>query len=280
MNPVHATERHLLLVDDEENVLRSLQRVLRRDGYRVHLANSVEKAFELLGQFPIDVVLSDQRMPAQNGTEFLGKVKDLYPATVRLMLSGYTEVTAVTDAINEGAIYKFLTKPWDDDHLRANVREAFQRRDIESENSRLHRQVEEINTELMQLNHVLEQELQDRNLRIERDTSVVCVMQEIIDYLPLGVVGVDNAAEVVSMNTWAASLFDEAMVAFIGQPVSNLPSPMPDLVHDYLFGFDLSPQRHVISLNGLPLVVDIQPMGIRSDSSGCLVLIQLKANAS
>ncbi|MFN7505762.1 MAG: response regulator, partial [Limnobacter sp.] len=183
--------QHLLLVDDEENVLNALVRVLRRDGYTLYTAKSVNQAFEILANNPIEVVLSDQRMPEKNGTVFLSEVKRSYPNTVRLMLSGYTEVGAVTEAINEGAIYKFLTKPWDDGQLRANIREAFHRFEIEAQNQRLHHEIEKVNADLLQLNHVLEQELHARNMRIRRDSSVACVMQEIIDHLPLGVLGID-----------------------------------------------------------------------------------------
>lgn len=269
------TERHLLLVDDEENVLRSLQRVFRRDGYVLHMANSTRQAFEILAENPIDVVLSDQRMPGETGTEFLSKVKDLYPETVRLMLSGYTEVMSVTDAINEGAIYKFLMKPWDDGQLRANVREAFQRRAMEAENIQLHRRIEEVNCDLLRLNHVLEQQLMDRNQRIDRDASVTGVLQEMIDHLPLGVIGVDSAAEVVSANQWVVSFFSSLMSdSPVGKPVLELPQPFPNLIHDYLFGFDLQAQSHRVQIGPHDLQVDIKPMGIHSDSAGCLVLLQ------
>lgn len=115
----------LLLLDDEENILRALARVLRRDGYLILTATKAADAFELLAKHHVQVILSDQRMPEMSGTEFLSKVKDLYPETVRIILSGYTDLKSVTDAINEGAIYKFLTKPWDDKQLRSNVHQAF-----------------------------------------------------------------------------------------------------------------------------------------------------------
>jgi EAL domain-containing protein (putative c-di-GMP-specific phosphodiesterase class I)/CheY-like chemotaxis protein len=119
------TGEALLLVDDEENVLRSLVRVFRRDGYRVLTATRVEDAFEVLAREPVQVIVSDQRMPGTSGTEFLSRVKEMYPHTVRMVLSGYTDLTTVTEAINRGAIYRFLTKPWEDDELRAQVRDAF-----------------------------------------------------------------------------------------------------------------------------------------------------------
>ena len=120
-------ERTLLLVDDEENITASLVRLLRRDGYTILRASSGQEGLDLLARHMVGVIVSDQRMPGMTGTEFLGKVKELYPDTVRIVLSGYTELNSVTDAINRGAIYKFLTKPWEDDLLRANVEEAFQR---------------------------------------------------------------------------------------------------------------------------------------------------------
>jgi len=118
-------DRTLLLLDDEENVLRSLVRLFRRDGYRILAAGNVRDAFDLLAINDVQVILSDQRMSDMSGTEFLGRVKMLYPDTIRLVLSGYTDLNTVTDAINRGAIYRFLTKPWNDDELRKHIHQAF-----------------------------------------------------------------------------------------------------------------------------------------------------------
>ncbi|WP_213609094.1 EAL domain-containing protein [Pseudoalteromonas sp.] len=115
----------LLLVDDEENILYSLQRVLRKQPYKVFTCKSAVEAFELLASNDVQVVLSDQRMPQMNGTEFLSRVKDMYPDTVRLVLSGYTDLRTVTDAINHGSIYKFITKPWQDEELKKELKSAF-----------------------------------------------------------------------------------------------------------------------------------------------------------
>jgi CheY-like chemotaxis protein len=128
----------LLLVDDEENILRALTRVLRSEGYRILTAASAHAGLELLRQHEVQVILSDQRMPEVSGTEFLSKVKRMYPDTVRIMLSGYSDAAAVTDAINRGTIYKFLTKPWNDEDIRLQVRGAFdahQTRLIQSEHA-------------------------------------------------------------------------------------------------------------------------------------------------
>ena len=117
--------RTLLLLDDEENVLRSLVRLFRQDGYRLLTASSVSEAFDLLARNDVQVILSDQRMPDMSGTEFLSRVRDMYPDTVRLVLSGYTDLETITEAINQGSAYRFLTKPWNDNDLREHIRAAF-----------------------------------------------------------------------------------------------------------------------------------------------------------
>ena len=117
----------LLLVDDEPQICTSLGRILRRDGYRIHTANGADQAMEVLAQHSVDVVISDQRMPGKKGTELLAAVRDSYPNTVRLILSGAAEIEDITQAMGTGAIYKFLTKPIDPALLRANVGEAFSR---------------------------------------------------------------------------------------------------------------------------------------------------------
>jgi diguanylate cyclase (GGDEF)-like protein/PAS domain S-box-containing protein len=115
----------LLIVDDEPNILNALSRLLRREGFQILTATSPLDAFEHLAKQPVQVILSDQRMPEMSGTEFFARVRQLYPETIRIVLTGYTDLDSVTGAINRGAIYKFLTKPWDDDQLREEIREAF-----------------------------------------------------------------------------------------------------------------------------------------------------------
>ncbi|HAV36001.1 MAG TPA: diguanylate cyclase [Massilia sp.] len=115
----------ILVVDDDVDTLSALHRLFRRDNYRVLTASSPSEAFELLALYRVQVVMCDQRMPVMSGTEFLSKVKEMYPDTMRIILSGYTGVNIVLDSINRGAIYKFYTKPWNDAELRDNVRLAF-----------------------------------------------------------------------------------------------------------------------------------------------------------
>jgi len=96
-------------------------------------ASNAHDAFELLATHRVQVILSDQRMPGMSGTEFLSEVKAMYPDTMRMVLSGFTDLSSITEAINRGAIYKFFTKPWDDEQLRAEVLEAFRHHDRSQE---------------------------------------------------------------------------------------------------------------------------------------------------
>lgn len=121
--------RTLLIVDDEPNILSTLQRVLVDEGYRILTANDAYQGLELLAKESIQVVLSDQRMPRMSGTEFLGRVKVLHPATIRIILSGHADLETVTRAINEGAVYKFLDKPFDVELLRGHIRDSFRNYD-------------------------------------------------------------------------------------------------------------------------------------------------------
>jgi len=115
----------LLIVDDEPSILSAMNRLFRHEHFQVLTATRSAEAFDLLAQHPVQVIISDQRMPGMTGTEFFARVRQLYPETLRIILSGYTELEAVMDAVNRGAVYKFLTKPWEDDQLREQVREAF-----------------------------------------------------------------------------------------------------------------------------------------------------------
>jgi len=130
-----ARHKTLLIVDDESNILQALKRVLHKCGYEILTAGSAREGFDILARHDVQVILSDQRMPEMNGTEFLSRVRELYPNTIRIILSGYTDLETITGAINRGAIYRFLTKPWDDDLLREHVREAFRHQEVASRNN-------------------------------------------------------------------------------------------------------------------------------------------------
>lgn len=192
-------QRTVLLVDDEENMISSLKRLLRREGYRILSAGGGVEGLEILANHRVDVIISDQRMPQMTGVEFLRRVKTLYPDTVRIVLSGYTELQSITDAINEGAIYKFLTKPWDDEQLRANIQEAFRHKELGDENQRLSAELTLVNEQLRRL-------LAENQRELQRDQVVLGLVQEILQGVPLPIVGLDDEGMIVCANQAADRL--------------------------------------------------------------------------
>jgi diguanylate cyclase (GGDEF)-like protein/PAS domain S-box-containing protein len=202
-------QRTLLLVDDEENIVASLRRSLRRGGYRIVTANSAAEGLQRLAETEVDVIVSDQRMPGMTGVEFLRRAKDLYPDTVRIVLSGYTELQSITDAINEGAIYKFLTKPWDDELLRANIDEAFRQKGMADENRRLDKEVRAANAELAELNQRLRAALakQDEQLSVVEDRGRNAL--EVLYNVPMPLIGFDTEGLIAFANHDAECLLPD-----------------------------------------------------------------------
>ncbi len=115
----------LLLLDDEDSVLSSLRRALRRSNCQIVMANNGKEALDLLRQYEVALIISDLRMPHMNGVEFLTEARKIRPNTVRMVLSGYADLQVVTESINSGNIYKFLAKPWDEHELLQTVEEGF-----------------------------------------------------------------------------------------------------------------------------------------------------------
>lgn len=228
--PTNPRQQTILIVDDEENILASLRRLLRRNGYRILTANSGETGLELLAANEVDVILSDQRMPGMMGVEFLRRVKTLYPQTVRMVLSGYTELQSITDAINEGAIYKFLTKPWDDELLRANIEEAFRYKGMADENRRLGAEIQAVNEQLGLANARLLQTLAEKERRIERNETTLDIVQEALQCIPFPVLGVDTEEMVVFANIEAEKLLGGGRPLIGAEATDCLPEPLLNLL--------------------------------------------------
>jgi len=149
--------RHcLLVVDDEPEVVHSLQDLLRFD-YRVLGATRATEGLHLLDREDVHIVMSDQRMPEMSGVEFLQRMRDTHPEVVRLLFTGYADIKAVIDAINQGHVFRYITKPWDADELQAVLRQAAERYDLFAERKQLLAELQEKNYQLQTLNAELVQ---------------------------------------------------------------------------------------------------------------------------
>lgn len=143
----------IMIVDDEPANLRTLERLFRPD-YQVVTAPSGAEALALLEHHDIALLLSDQRMPAMTGVELMIKTVAIRPQMVKILLTGYTDVGALIDALNSGLVYRYLTKPWNNDELRLTVSRALEHYEMMKskhllgmENQRLRARLKEI-TEL------------------------------------------------------------------------------------------------------------------------------------
>lgn len=183
------TDRTLLLVDDEANILKALKRLLRRDGYTILLANGGTEALQILAKNSVNVIVSDHRMPVMTGIEFLAQVKDKYPDITRIVLSGFSDLDTITEAINKGNIYKFLAKPWGDTQIRATIKEAFEHNELRLENSRLTAELKAANAGLMQQNI---------------ETSGL--LEQVVNHNSDGIIVIDNNKKVIFSNPSALFL--------------------------------------------------------------------------
>ncbi len=138
----------VLSVDDEANVVKSIKRTLRKVDAKVLTATSGEEALSILEREPIDVIISDMRMPGMSGAELLREARHAQPKCTRILLTGYSDVEATMQAVNEGGIARYLSKPWNDDELRAIVEDAIRMASLEQENQQLQATVDAHTAEL------------------------------------------------------------------------------------------------------------------------------------
>ncbi|MBW2291061.1 MAG: response regulator [Deltaproteobacteria bacterium] len=160
------TEHVVLFVDDEINILKAIQRLLRNEPMRVLTATTPAEALEIMNDTPAQVVVTDQRMPTMNGADFLSAIRDQHADAIRMMLTGYTEMNIAVEAINKGEIYRLITKPWNDDELRAILRQAFDHYDLKSEIKRLNTVSREQNFKLQDMNRNLEGKVRERTKQL------------------------------------------------------------------------------------------------------------------
>ena len=156
----------VLFVDDEVNILKALQRLLRHEEMQVLCASRGPEALELLDKSSAQVVVTDQRMPDMCGVDLLSSVRDRHPEVIRMMLTGYAEVDVAVDAINRGEIYRLITKPWNDEELKTTLRQAFDHFDLRQEIKRLNHVSREQNFKLQDMNRNLETKVRERTRQL------------------------------------------------------------------------------------------------------------------
>jgi len=191
---------NILLVDDEINVLKSLKRLFIDTDYKVFTAESGDEGLEICAREEIALVVTDYRMPSMNGVQFLAKVKEEYPSTIRIILSGYADVAAIVESINDGQVYKFLSKPWNDQDLLTTIQRSLEHYNLQNENNALVEKLKVANAELRKFTHNLEQQVDDRTRDLGQKNRALGVARRLLNLLPAGVIGIDDQGTLVYMN--------------------------------------------------------------------------------
>ena len=271
-------QRALLFVDDEENILHSLERACRHDGYKIFTAASGPEALQLLEDNEIHVVVSDQRMAIMSGIEFLKNVKARFPNTVRIVLSGYTDLDAVTQAINEGAVYKFISKPWEDEMLRGAIGAAFRHFDVLDKNIKLTSELKDVNKKLEQANTELKYHLELQKKYAETNINVIRNTRDILEVLPVAVIGIDDTGMIAIANNEARRLFGDDMKALVGQSIKEVSGG--ELLETYcktIRTIDIIRDYTMIDGKGR-LEISARQRGLENNATGVLMVINNHAH--
>lgn len=233
----------ILLVDDELSVLNSLKRVLRTEGYEIDVAASGREALEIVSVKDVAVILCDHNMAGMTGPEVLAESAKLRPDAVRITLTASAELRTAQASINTGRVSHFLTKPWDDAHLRAVVREAVHRFQIEREVRRLHELTEQQRDELQRWNEELEQQVQ------ERTQQVRAAYEETLDAL---VLALDSREQATGGHSRRVAVYCLYLTLEVGVP------------HDQIEDLYRGAVLHDIGKIGVPDAVLLKPGKLNS----------------
>jgi CheY-like chemotaxis protein len=203
-----SNERRILCVDDEEGVLKALKRLFFEEDCDVRTATSGEEGIRILESTPdIQVIISDYRMPGMNGVLFLRAVSARWPETVRILLSGYSELKAVIEAVNEGRIYRFVSKPWNDDELKIAVTNAMERWRLARRNEDLAKQLQKANEDLLALNTILQERITDEVTALRERNRNLEEAGAVLDALPQAIACLDGDGWITYYNRAANELF-------------------------------------------------------------------------
>lgn len=222
----------ILCVDDERNVLRALERIFLDDDYQIMTAGSGQEGLDILETDPdTQVVISDYRMPGMNGVDFLREVYSRHPDTIRIVLSGYADTASVVAAINEGQIYKFVPKPWNDDELRMTIAKAIETFALHRKNLELTEELRRKNEELSSLNDSLERLIAERTLELILQNRALQHTRNILQHLPVGVLALVPDGIVVQVNLEAANILKSDCEEILGKKIETvLPPALCDFV--------------------------------------------------
>jgi DNA-binding NtrC family response regulator len=220
---VNAAPTRVLLVDDEPPILRSLVRLLTFETYELTTAGTAADALAELAKNEISVVLTDFDLGGVDGVELLREARRLSPDTSRILFSGHIDIELLRRAVNGGEVYRFVTKPWEDDELLQAVRQGVERSQLLRRNRALGERAEEQNRQLKRFNAELEQMVGERTAALELRNRALSLSQEVLDGLPVAVVGIAPDGQVALANALARQMFPDLLP---GEAPSDTAAPL------------------------------------------------------
>ncbi len=250
-------EKTLLCVDDEVNTLSALKRLLRKEEVQIITAESGMAALELLKTQQVQLILTDFRMPGMNGIEFLKQAKQIAPHAVRVVLSGYADLKVLLDAVNEGEVYRFITKPWEDHQLLATLQQCFEYYQLLEDNRIMHQ-------ELIQLNLKLKN-------KIITDLAEKNSAKQIVDSLPEGLVAIDHNGLIQFVNPYAKKRYGERLDFKNSKKIEQLfNTETVDAIQIFMLSMD-AVQELTVEIHGYQLLLLLYPQVKEGERSGCII---------
>jgi len=249
----------LLIVDDEQNIVSALKRLFRREDVEVLTADSGVRGLEVLNSTKIGVILSDHIMPEMTGVEFLSQARKIQPDTIRIVLSGYTDLKTIVDSINKGAIWRFLTKPWDDELLKVTIQEAFENYQLKDTNKELSKDLCAKNETLGIYTKILEGVIEEKTHSLAFNLKALQISQDILEQLNVAIIGIDDAGTIVIANRYAHKHLSIAGKLLLGKNITTIfPAEFCDAVlhadsstHDTLVVSNISGEELKASITTL-----------------------------
>ncbi len=255
------SDRHrILCVDDEEGVLDALERVFLDEDWEILRAADAKGALAILERTEVSVIISDYRIPGINGVGLLKEVSHRWPKPIRIILSGYAEAHAIVSAINEGHIYKFVPKPWNDNELLVTIRRAVEKFELDRENECLNKEVCRKNKELARLNATLEQKIRERTRELQAHADGLKFAQEILEELPYALIGVDSSGLIALTNKRTRQLLCDGTSIELGAPLERtLPPQICEAAKRAWEGGEFL--STAVSVGQRDMILDCQPLG-------------------
>jgi len=221
----------ILIVDDEENILKALKRLLRAEPYEIYTASTPEESIAMCSEQSFDVILSDYRMPSMNGTDMFRLIQDKLPDSIKIIISGYTDMDIILDALNQEYVDKYILKPWNEENLKIEIEKSLAHLNLIKCNHKLQQEIVHQNKKLKKVNEKLEELVAKRTRTLNIKNQALMISQSVLNKIPLPIIGVDGTMMVVLVNNAAEVRFPYIV---IGEkwPVSDMISIMQSTIEE------------------------------------------------